>query len=63
MTHEITTKDANKDFWNSKDRFDNNEYPNKKMKRIVIGKLKDEASGVLMVEFIMYIINMLFHGW
>ena len=63
LTHEITTKDANKDFWNSKDRFDNNEYPNKKMKRIFIGKLKDEASGVLMVEFIMYIINRLFHGW
>ena len=46
-----------KDFWNDKDMFDNSDYPenspyycnaNKK----VIGKFKDEACGVPIVEFV-----------
>ena len=54
---EIETEDVYKDFWNDKDMFDNGNYPenspyycnaNKK----VIGKFKDEACGVPIVEFI-----------
>ena len=57
MTYEIETKDAYADFWSDKDRFDNSDYnkespfyntANKK----VIGKFKDEACGVPVVEFI-----------
>ena len=57
MTYEIETKDAYADFWSDKDRFDNSDYnkespfyntANKK----VIGKFKDEACGVPVVEFV-----------
>ena len=57
LTYEIEAEDAYKDFWNDKDMFDNSDYPenspyycnaNKK----VIGKFKDEACGVPMVEFV-----------
>ena len=57
LTYEIETKDVYRDFWNDKDRFDNNDYnkespfyntANKK----VIGKFKDEAAGVPVVEFV-----------
>ena len=57
LTYEIETKDAYADFWSDKDRFDNSDYnkespfyntANKK----VIGKFKDEACGVPVVEFI-----------
>lgn len=46
-----------KDFWNDKEKFDNSEYPedskyfNNSNKK-VIGKFKDEASGIPVVEFI-----------
>lgn len=46
-----------KDFWNGKEKFDNSEYPedskyfNNSNKK-VIGKFKDEASGIPVVEFI-----------
>ena len=57
FTYEIEAKDVCKDFWNDKYMFDNSDYPenspyycnaNKK----VIGKFKDEACGVPIVEFI-----------
>ena len=57
LTYEIEAEDVYKDFWNDKDMLDNSDYPenspyycnaNKK----VIGKFKDEACGVLIVEFI-----------
>ena len=57
LTHEIGAEDVYKDFWNDKDMFDNSDYPanspyycnaNKK----VIGKFKDEACEVPIVEFI-----------
>ena len=57
LTYEIEAKDVYKDFWKDKDRFDNSDYSkdskyfdntNKK----VIGKIKDEAAGVPICEFI-----------
>ena len=57
LTIEIEAEDIYKDFWNDKDMFDNSDYPenspsysnaNKK----VIGKFKDKACGVPIVEFI-----------
>ena len=56
LTYEIEAEDVYKDFWNDKDMFDNSDYPensyycnaNKK----VIGKFKDEACEVPIVEFI-----------
>ena len=55
LTYEIETEDAYQTFWNDKDKFDNSDYPenspyydmsNKK----VIGKFKDEAAGIPVVE-------------
>ena len=57
LTYEIETKDAYEDFWSDKDKFDNNEHPenspyfDKSIKK-VIGKFKDEASGIPVNEFI-----------
>ena len=57
LTYEIRAKDVHKNFWNDKEMFDNSDYPedspyhyndNKK----VIGKFKDEACGVPIVEFV-----------
>ena len=57
LTYEIEANDVYQDFWNDKEKFDNSEYnesspyfntTNKK----VIGKFKDEASGVPICEFI-----------
>ena len=57
LTYEIETKDVYRDFWNDKDRFDNSDYPENspyfnKTNKKVIGKFKDEAAGVLVVEFV-----------
>ena len=57
MTYEIETEDAYKDFWSDKDKFDNNEYPEKspyldKSNEKVIGKFKGGASGIPIDEFI-----------
>ena len=57
LTYEIETKDVYRDFWNDKDRFDNSDYPENspyfnKTNKKVIGKFKDEAAGVPVVEFI-----------
>lgn len=51
LTFEIETKNVYKDFWNSKDRFDNSEYPVdikqfEKTNKKGIGKFKDEAAGI-----------------
>ena len=57
LTYEIQTDDVYADFWSDKDKFDNSDHnkespfyntANKK----VIGKFKDEAAGVPVVEFI-----------
>ena len=57
LTYEIETIDVYKDFWNDKNKFDNSGYnenspyyfnTNKK----VIGKFKDEASGIPIREFV-----------
>ena len=57
LTYKIETRDVYKQFWKDKEMFDNSDYPedspyhfndNKK----VIGKFKDEASGVPIVEFV-----------
>ena len=57
LTYEIEAEDVYKDFWNDKDMFDNSDYPENSpyycnANKEVIGKFKDEACGVLIVEFI-----------
>ena len=57
LTFEIETEDGYKDFWSDKDKFDNSEYPENspyfdKSNKKVIGKFKDEASGIPINEFI-----------
>ena len=57
LTYEIEADDVYQDFWKDKHLFDNSDYPknnpffdnsNKK----VIGKFKDEAEGIPIVEFV-----------
>ena len=57
LTYETEADDVYQDFWNDKDKFDNSDYPenlpyycnaNKK----IIGKFKDKACGVPIVEFV-----------
>ena len=57
LTYEIEADDVYSDFWNDRSRFDDSDYPtdskyfdatNKK----VIGKFKDEASGIPICEFV-----------
>ena len=57
LTYEIETKDTYKNFWNDKDKFDNSDYPESspyfnKINKKVIGKFKDEAAGIPIIEFI-----------
>ena len=57
LTYEIETKDVYREFWNNKDRFDNRDYPENspyfnKTNKKVIGKFKDEAAGISVVEFV-----------
>ena len=57
LTYEIEAKDVYADFWSDKDRFDNSDYPENspyfnKTNKKVIGKFKDEAAGVPVVEFV-----------
>ena len=57
LTYEIEAEDVYKDFWNDKDKFDNSDYPEispyfNKMNKKVIGKFKDEAAGIPIIEFI-----------
>ena len=57
LTYEIEAKDVYKDFWKDKDRFDNSDYSESspyfdKTNKKVIGKFKDEAAGIPIIEFI-----------
>ena len=57
LTYEIETEDAYQDFWNDKDKFDNSDYPKKspyydESNKKVIGKFKDEACGIPIIEFV-----------
>ena len=57
LTYEIETKDAYKDFFKDKGKFDSSDYPENssyfnKTNKKVIGKFKDEAAGVPVVEFV-----------
>ena len=57
MTYEIETKDAYKDFFKDKSKFDNSDYNNESpfyntTNKKVIGKFKDEAAGIPIIEFI-----------
>ena len=57
LTYEIEAEDVYKDFWKDKDIFDNSGYDNDsqffdKTNKKVIGKMKDEASGIPITEFI-----------
>ena len=57
LTYEIKAKDVYKDLFKDKDKFDNSDYPEyspffyKKNKK-VIGKFKDEAAGIPIIEFV-----------
>ena len=57
LTYEIKTNDAYNDFFKDKSKFDNSDYPENspyfnKINKKIIGKFKDEAAGVPVVEFI-----------
>ena len=57
LTYEIKTQDVYRDFWDDKDRFDNSDYPENspyfnKTNKKVIGKFKDEAAGIPIIEFV-----------
>ena len=57
LTYEIEAEDVYQDFWNDKDKFDNSDYPGNspyfnKANKKVIGKFKDEAAGVPIIEFV-----------
>ena len=57
LTYEIEAEDVYQDFWNDKDKFDNSDYPENSpyycnANEKVIGKFKDEACGVLIIEFV-----------
>ena len=57
LTYEIEGNDVYQDFWNDKNKFDNGDYPENspdfnKANKKVIGKFKDEASGITITEFI-----------
>lgn len=52
----IETEDIYKEFWNEKDKFDNSVYPENsqyfdKSNKKVMGKFKDEASGMPITGF------------
>ena len=57
LTYEIEAEDVYKNFWNDKDKFDNSDYSESspyfdKTNKKVIGKFKDEATGVPICEFV-----------
>ena len=57
MTYEIEAEDVYADFWQNKDRFDNTDYNKESpfydaVNKKVIGKFKDEACGVSIIEFV-----------
>ena len=57
LTYEIEAEDVYHNFWHDKDKFDNSDYPENspyydKTNKKVIGKFKDEASSIPVVEFV-----------
>ena len=57
LTYEIEADDVYQDFWEDKHLFDNSDYPNSSpffndTNKKVIGKFKDEAAGIPIVEFV-----------
>ena len=55
--YDIETGDVYKDFWSNEDKFSNSENPENspyfdKSNKKVIGKFKDEVSGIPINEFI-----------
>ena len=57
LTYEIETNNAYKDFFKDKSKFDNSDYPENspyfnETNKKVLGKFKDEASGVPIIEFV-----------
>ena len=57
LTYEIEAEDVYQDFWNTKEMFDNSDYPSNHQfydstNKKVIGKFKDEAAGVPITEFV-----------
>ena len=57
LTYETEAENVYKDFWNDKDMFNNSDYPEStpyycNVNKKIIGKFKDEASGILITEFI-----------
>ena len=57
LTYEIKVGDVYQDFWNDKNKFDNSDYPKSSpyfddMNKKVIGRFKDEASGIPIIEFV-----------
>ena len=57
LTYEIEAKDVYKDFFKDIYKFDNSDYPKyspfiDKTNKKVIGKFKDEAAGIPIIEFV-----------
>ena len=57
LTYKIETEYVYQDFWYDKDKFDNSDYPENspyhdKTNKKVIGKFKDEAASIPIVEFV-----------
>ena len=57
LTYEIEADDVYQDFWKDKNLFDNSDYPKNSpfynnVNKKVIGKFKDEAAGMPIVEFV-----------
>ena len=57
LTYEIEADDVYQDFWKDKHLFDNSDYPKNSpffddVNKKVIGKFKDEAAGIPIVEFV-----------
>ena len=57
LTYEIEADDVYQDFWNDIDKFGNSDYPenspyHNKTNKKVIGKFKDEASSIPIVEIV-----------
>ena len=63
LTYEIEAEDVYQDFRYDKDKFDNNDYPENssyqdKTNKKVIGKFKDEAASIPIVEFVGFLSKM-----
>ena len=57
LTYEIEADDVYQDFWKDKHLFDNSDYPKNSLffddtNKKVIGKFKDEAAGIPIIEFV-----------